>query len=254
MQRFLGIILFFIFVVGCKSDRPANIIKEKEMTNLLLDLHLAEGYTYSWAGDSSLIQSANSIAGIYEHYHTDSVTVRESLEYYAAHPQILYDIYKEVDKRLKEMETNVRDLEQKKYREIYVRDSIRNAFVADSLQIIKTDSMRYADHRYMLYWKDSDSIALKPKVWDWKKENLPSRKYFNYTDSLFLIDSTSIQDSLSRKDSISKKDGVDNKKDTVLKKAKSLTKKKALSKKTVNPAFQEISIDRLKSTTQESTK
>jgi len=251
MQRFLGIILFFIFIVGCKSDQPANIIKEKEMANLLLDLHLAEGYAHSWPSDSSQSRSADFVAGVYEHYHTDSATVRESIEYYATQPQVLNRIYVDVDKRLKAMETNVREIEEKRYREIFVRDSIRNAFVADSLLIIKNDSIRYAQQKYLLYWKSTDSINLKPEVWDWKKETAPSKRFFNYTDSVLFGDSLSIRNILLR-DSIAKKDSVDKianlnvKKDTIEKES---TIKKAISqKKLPNSGLKKMPITRLKST------
>src|SRR5690606_12856787 len=115
MQRFLGIILFFMILVGCKSDRPKNLIKEKDMTRLLLDLHLAESYLYTWSGDSLQKKSADFIAGIYEKYNTDSALFRESLEYYASHPQTLNQIYIDVDKQLKDMETQIREREEKKY-------------------------------------------------------------------------------------------------------------------------------------------
>src|SRR5690606_12906602 len=144
MQRFLGILLSFTLLAGCTSDRPKSVIDEKVMTDLLLDIHLVDGYLYSWSSDSTQIKSAEFIEGIYQHYGTDSATVRESLEYYARHPQELNSIYTEVDRRLKEMELSVREVSDKKYREIYAADSIRNAFVSDSLRKIRTDSANYA--------------------------------------------------------------------------------------------------------------
>jgi len=210
MQRFLGIILFFIFIVGCRSDRPNNILKEKEMTDLLVDLHLAEAYTYSGASDSLSIKAANFVESIYHHYKTDSATVRESIEYYAKHPQILNRIYLDVDKRLKQMETSIREVEDKKAREIFVKDSIRNAIVTDSLLKIRKDSLKYATFKYLLFWKNPDSTTLKSKPWEWKKELLPPRRYFNYPDSMFYLDS------------VIKKDSIILKKDKVLPKSKPL--------------------------------
>lgn len=183
MQRFLGILLSFILFAGCQSDRPKSIIDEKTMTDLLLDIHLVDGYLYTWSSDSSLIKSADFIEGIYQRYGTDSVTVRESLEYYARHPQDLNRIYTEVDSRLKEMELSVREVSDKKYREIYVADSIRNARVADSLQKIQTDSIHYARLKNLLYWNEADSLARKPAPWSWRKNPV-------LTEKLLLPDST----------------------------------------------------------------
>src|SRR5690606_365575 len=112
MQRFLGIILFFIFIVGCKSDKPSHILNEKEMADLLLNLHLAEGHLNSWASDSAQKRSGDIIEGVYLHYNTDSAVVRESLEYYAKQPQVLNQIYRDIDSRLKAMETEIREVEE----------------------------------------------------------------------------------------------------------------------------------------------
>jgi hypothetical protein len=176
MQRFLGILLSFTLLAGCKSDRPASVIDEKVMTDLLLDIHLVDGYLYSWSSDSTQIKSAEFVEGIYQHYGTDSSTVRESLEYYARHPQELNAIYTEVDRRLKEMELTVREVSDKKYREIYVADSIRNAFVSDSLRKIRTDSVKYARIKNVVFRDPSDSTAKKPEPWSWRKNPILSEK------------------------------------------------------------------------------
>jgi|GEM_PF-708447 len=208
MQRFLGIILFFIFVAGCKSDRPAHVLKEKDMGNLLMDLHLAESYVYTWSSDSAAKRSGDFIAGIYEHYNTDSAAVRESLEYYAKQPQVLNRIYQGVDSRLKAMETEIRAVEEKKYRDVFVKDSIQRALVADSLLKIKTDSSRYETLKHLLYWKNPDSATLKPKAWEWKKELVLPKQYFNYSDSLFFSDSTTLKPADIQRDSVVTKDNT----------------------------------------------
>ena len=183
MQRFLGILLSFVLLAGCQSDRPKSIIDEKTMTDLLLDIHLVDGYLYTWSSDSSLMKSADFIEGIYQHYGTDSIRVRESLEYYSRHPQELNKIYTDVDSRLKEMELSVREISDKKYREIFVADSIRSAFVADSLRKIRTDSLDWARMRNLLFWNDADSTSVKPAPWSWKKNTALSGKLL-FPDSI----------------------------------------------------------------------
>ena len=201
MQRFLGIILFFILLVGCKSDRQSHVLKEEDMTDLLMNLHLTEAYLNSWPSDSSQKISGDLIAGVYQHYDTDSSQVRASLEYYATRPQVLDKIYQDVDTRLKAMETNVREVEEKRYRDIFVKDSISRALVADSLLKIQTDSINYQNIKHLMYWKDPDSTDLKPEVWDWNKETKLPRRYFNYPDSVILQDSLRLDSTINIKDS-----------------------------------------------------
>lgn len=171
MQRFLGILLFFIFIVGCKSDRPDYIIKEKEMAGLLRDLHLIDGYLNTLPPDSVQHLSANLIEGVYQHYHVDSMIVRESLEYYSKQPQVLNRIYLKVQYELKDMGTVAQEVNRKAQREKFVKDSIRNAYVADSLLRLKNDSIRSKVMMHLLYWKDSDSVDLKPKSWSWEERS-----------------------------------------------------------------------------------
>jgi len=201
MQRFLGIILFFILLVGCKSDRPSHVLKEKDMTDLLLNLHLAEAYLNSWSSDSSQRMSGDLIEGVYQHYDTDSAQVRASLEFYATRPQVLERIYQGVDARLKQMETDVREIEEKKYRDIFVKDSISRALVADSLLKLQTDSINYQQIKHLIFWKDPDSTDLKPVDWDWNKETKLHRRYFNYPDSVILRDSLRADSTVNLKDS-----------------------------------------------------
>lgn len=250
MQRFLGIILFFIFIVGCKSDQPANVIKEKKMTDLLLDLHLAEGYAQSWPSDSSQANYGNFVKGVLNHYSTDSAGLRESLEYYATQPQILHRIYLEIDKRLKAMETNTREIEEKRYRADFVRDSTRSAFLADSLSKIANDSVRYAQLKHLLYWKSADSTALKPRNWNWLKEAMPPKRFFNYTDSVLFDDSLSLKnsllrDSIAKQDSIDKRDGAGFKKDML--KKDSTIKNSIPKRKLPNSDLKQMPTTRLKS-------
>jgi uncharacterized protein YcfL len=171
MQRFLGSLLFFVLLVGCKSDRPDNVIREKEMTSLLRDLHLIDGYLNTLPSDSVTRISANLIEGVYRHYDVDSVTVRMSIEYYAEQPQVLNRIYVNVDNELKDMGAKAQELNRKVQRELFVKDSTRNAYVADSISRLKNDSMRSEMLKYLLYWKNPDSTDLKPKPWSWEERN-----------------------------------------------------------------------------------
>src|SRR5690606_1972729 len=168
MQRCLGILLLLILLVGCKEGPPAGVLKKDNMTNILYDIHLSEGYLYTSAVDSMRQKTADFNEGIYQHYQTDSVTVRQSLEYYASRPQVLQDIYNDIQGRLKKVEDGLRTAEEERYRSVFVTDSIKRAAEADSLNRIVADSIRMEQRKYMLYWKNADSVDLKPKPWSWE--------------------------------------------------------------------------------------
>src|SRR3546814_6931081 len=98
MLRFLEILLIAILLYGCSNDVPKEIIPEKKMTDILFDLHLAEGYALTLSPAST--EQINYVPAVYMNHGTDSASVRKSLEYYAGHQQKLKEIYDEISKRL----------------------------------------------------------------------------------------------------------------------------------------------------------
>lgn len=172
MQRCLGILLLLILLIGCKQGPPDGVLKKDVMTNVLYDIHVSEGYLFTSAVDSMRQRTADFNEGIYQHYRTDSTTVRQSLEYYASRPQILKEIYSEIERRLTKVEEGMRLIEDEKYKATLEADSIKRAAVADSLKKVIADSVNLENRKHMLYWKSPDSTDLKPKPWTW--ENSPS--------------------------------------------------------------------------------
>lgn len=171
MQRCLGILLFLVVLIGCKEGPPEGILKKDVMTNVLYDIHVFEGYLYTSTTDSMRQRTADFNEGIYQHYLTDSATVRESLNYYASRPQVLQEIYNEIQNRLQQVEDGFRVIEDERYRSAFQTDSIRRAATADSLRRIENDSIRMQRMKNLIYWKDSDSIDLKPKSWSWENDS-----------------------------------------------------------------------------------
>jgi len=161
MQRFLAILLITIFFVACKDSVPEEIIPESKMTDILLDLHVADGYML-YGSAASENRHWDYFSGIYKRYGTDSASVRKSLEYYASHPQKLQDIYAEISKRLHAMETGINEEERKKGIAIYKADSVKRRRVMDSIYYQKRDSILYGkgiDHALVIKADSLDSTA-----------------------------------------------------------------------------------------------
>ncbi|MES2113059.1 MAG: DUF4296 domain-containing protein [Bacteroidota bacterium] len=101
------ITLFFsvsLFLISCKGgDTPDGIIDQKKMTSLLVEVHLVDGRMFS------LLQNQDSINrygtrrydALFKRYHTDSVTFKKSLHYYAMTPVQMQKMYDTILNKLK---------------------------------------------------------------------------------------------------------------------------------------------------------
>lgn len=169
MSRLLIGFLVLILLATCNTDKkPPGIVDRKRMVPLLSDFHLAEGYLSSLPQDSSRLMANNYYASVFSKYGTDSIGFNKSLVYYSKDPTVLNQIYTEVQQRLQQMQKDQQALVDAKMRKIYVVDSIRGAFVRDSLNTIKMDSINYKLTENLMYWKHKDSVKLKPAPWSLK--------------------------------------------------------------------------------------
>lgn len=169
MSRLLIGFLVLILLATCNTDKkPPGIVDRKLMVPLLSDFHLAEGYLSSLPQDSSRLMANNYYAAVFSKYGTDSIGFNKSLVYYSKDPIVLNQIYTEVQQRLQQMQKDEQALVDAKMRKIYVVDSIRGAFVRDSLNTIKMDSINYKLTENLMYWKNKDSVKLKPAPWSLK--------------------------------------------------------------------------------------
>lgn len=165
MKRFLRIIIAIIFLASCGKSKPEGIFDEKKMTDLLFDLHLADGISTTYYSESSDKEAINYYSSVYEKYNTDSAGVNENLAYYSALPQTLQDIYAEVSKRLQRTEDELRKIEMEKQRIVFVADSIASKKSTDSLKLIKRDSLIHFNGKYDLFLSDTlKSDTLKKRT------------------------------------------------------------------------------------------
>ncbi|WP_160166630.1 DUF4296 domain-containing protein [Arcticibacter svalbardensis] len=131
-----------IFFIACDSGRtPKGIIAEKEMIDVLTDVHLVDGYASVMYADSSRNAIAALYMAIYKKHNTDSVGIRKSLEYYSRHPDELTVMYESVNTKLKALEKRETDLEvAKQLKEQAKFDKERK--LQDLKNKLKLDSVR----------------------------------------------------------------------------------------------------------------
>ena len=82
---------------------PKGIIKPHEMTQLMVDVHIADGSLSTIdlpVNDSLYKYGFNRFVLIFKKHHTDSVQFKNSLKYYTVHPDKLEAIYTDVIKIL----------------------------------------------------------------------------------------------------------------------------------------------------------
>ena len=117
MKTALSIFLL-IFILACDrgdrllNTRPAGVISEKQMVDVLVDIHLAESalrvgnVQKTMPGDSTYQQS--QFLEVFDNHRITPDEFRKSLSYYTTHISKLDAIYAEVIDRLNQMETELR--------------------------------------------------------------------------------------------------------------------------------------------------
>lgn len=102
-MKYLGLILIIILSVSCNketAEKPARLLSENEMTDILYDLSLMQGmrqYNPKLLHDKNITVSSY----IYEKYDIDSVLFVENHKYYASDMEQYEKIHKRVSERLR---------------------------------------------------------------------------------------------------------------------------------------------------------
>ncbi|TZF84461.1 DUF4296 domain-containing protein [Pedobacter sp. BS3] len=139
MRRLIVLFLLVNFIISCSSDRtPGGIMKQKQMTDLLVDIHLADGYLMQLNTDSANKVAPSLYGTVFKKHGTDSLRFVNSLKYYSEKPDILDTIYKQVSSRIDKMQSEEQKREEEKRRKeaaiIARKDSIERVRKADSLK------------------------------------------------------------------------------------------------------------------------
>jgi len=105
---FILAILLYVFV-SCDNEvikKPDHLVKEKEMINMLVDIHIAEA-TYNRMRYDSIVRNSSSVNFYYsvlDKYQVPDSVFEKSFVYYASNPKNFEKIYREVMNKLSETE------------------------------------------------------------------------------------------------------------------------------------------------------
>lgn len=110
-MKIKGYILAFIAFafIACDKEaieKPHHLIKEKQMINMLVDIHLAEATYIKMQGDSIVRKSssANFYYSVLAKYDVSDSVFEKSFIYYASNPKNFEKMYREVMNKLSESE------------------------------------------------------------------------------------------------------------------------------------------------------
>ncbi|WP_374163906.1 DUF4296 domain-containing protein [Arcticibacter sp. MXS-1] len=127
MKHLPALFFLIIFFASCGANKaPEGVIPQEKMTDVLTDIHLADGYASVNYTDSGKAKVAALYQAVYKKYDTDSVQVRKSLEYYTKHPDVLQLIYKDITARIETLTRDAQKEDERRYKEqqARIRDSL----------------------------------------------------------------------------------------------------------------------------------
>ena len=110
-MRYFLIILIVIVAISCSNNKvPKGVLTEKEITPVIVDLHLAEAiYTQRYSMDNKRENFQEDLyLSILKKYKLDKKAFEASVLYYGKHPDKYKPIYDEVLNRLNEMNVKSR--------------------------------------------------------------------------------------------------------------------------------------------------
>jgi len=149
-MRYYLIILMVILTLSCSKNRvPKGILKEKEITPVLVEIHLAEAiFAQRYSQETTRENYQEDLyLSILRKYKIDQKVFEKSVLYYGKHPDKYKLVYDEVLNRLAEMSAKSRakdSIQAKKMKaESINKDTIQSnkqkteSRTKDSLQIIK---------------------------------------------------------------------------------------------------------------------
>ncbi len=107
--RRYSLLFFLAFILSCNNEdsEPPNLISEKEMAKILVDIHVIEARVSKMALsslDTSTLINERLKLSLFKEYKTDSLTFNRSYQFYSTHPDYLERIYEDVVKQLQTRE------------------------------------------------------------------------------------------------------------------------------------------------------
>ena len=94
MKKYL---LVYIFMIGCSSNAPEDLISEKKMESIIFDIMIINASSgYDLKIDNDMISDEL----IFRKYDIDSAQFYNSELYYSRNPKIHFNIYSNVKRRI----------------------------------------------------------------------------------------------------------------------------------------------------------
>jgi hypothetical protein len=154
MQRLiLGIYLVFFLFSSCGDGSPKGVLSKSKMTDILVEVHVIDGYLNTLNIDSSRKIMDGYYQQAFKKFDTDSATFNRSMKAYAEDPLLMTDVYTKVNDRLLKME--------KDYNQI---DSIRNVTMQDSLNRVSRLMIQAQKARDLILNVQLDSTKVDHKL------------------------------------------------------------------------------------------
>jgi hypothetical protein len=112
-------VLSVLFLSACKKKQPEGILGQKEMVDILSDLHIIDGYsaTVSYV-DSVKELKRNFYATIYAKHHVSEAAFQKSFKYYSMQPELLDTIYTQVENIILKKEKRLNRINEAKRKKL----------------------------------------------------------------------------------------------------------------------------------------
>ena len=101
MKRFFFFLIITVSFYACKPGIPKDIIQPDKMQQVLIDIHIVDGYisTLPSADTAKKVGSAY-YKGVYKKFDIDSALYNNSLDYYYKHPNLMKKMYDSISVKL----------------------------------------------------------------------------------------------------------------------------------------------------------
>ncbi|WP_353181974.1 DUF4296 domain-containing protein [Parapedobacter lycopersici] len=175
-MRFPLVGLMFILLVSCGEKIPAGIISEKQMPDVLFDVHLADGQLAAIPIDSARLYLDSYYAAIFNRYGIDSTIFANSISYYSHRPRVMNEFYSVVEKRLDALNAAAQQVQDASYQSRRMTDSVQRVQRLNQQNRAVRDSLDYIRKKDLLFLHGTDTvynqpvpvtyIGLKDRLWE----------------------------------------------------------------------------------------
>jgi hypothetical protein len=162
MGRLLSVLFLLNLFIACGEKLPEGVMPKEKLPELLVQIHLMDADVSSQLLDSTRAQLLPKYEELFKYYNIDSTSFKNSIDYYAARPVEMKEIYDVVTTRLQEIMDADNAVRAAQYREQMLADSLKAVFVRDSTYKAALDSVNARRKRHLLFNHLADSTYDKP--------------------------------------------------------------------------------------------